>query len=224
PGGTGAQGTCGGGGAWPGGAAAGAEPPEPGRLYQAIIRYRDEHGHFPPAASLSPEGEPLLSWRVLILPQLGEEGLYKQFKLDEPWHSPHNKRLLARKPAAYGREFNRGERSRMLTPYVTGMGPGVILDARHQTKEADLKAGPSVIALLVERTGFDEGVLWTKPEDLDLASEQPLVDALVPTWHHSFKVLFADGKVRKLRKEGMDDRKLRALFRRDHQEKVEWKD
>ena len=46
-------------------------------------------------------GKPLLSWRVLILPYIEEEKLYKEFKLDEPWDSEHNKKLIARMPKLY---------------------------------------------------------------------------------------------------------------------------
>lgn len=32
----------------------------------------------------SKDGKPLLSWRVQLLPALGQKELYEQFKLDEP--------------------------------------------------------------------------------------------------------------------------------------------
>ena len=35
-----------------------------------------------------------LSWRVAILPYIEQDDLYKQFKLDEPWDSEHNKKLI----------------------------------------------------------------------------------------------------------------------------------
>lgn len=57
--------------------------------------------HLPPAGIYRKDGEPLLSWRVILLPYLGEEALYKEFKLDEPWDSPHNHRLLARMPEVF---------------------------------------------------------------------------------------------------------------------------
>ena len=56
---------------------------------------------FPPAYTTSKDGKPLLSWRVLILPYLEQEALYKEFHLDEPWDSPHNRTLIARMPAVY---------------------------------------------------------------------------------------------------------------------------
>jgi hypothetical protein len=53
-------------------------------------------------------GEPLLSWRVAVLPQLGEEDVYRQFKLDEPWDGPHNRALLSRMPKVYAAPGVRG--------------------------------------------------------------------------------------------------------------------
>jgi hypothetical protein len=38
---------------------------------------------------------------VALLPHLGEKELYEQFHLDEPWDSPHNRKLLAKIPKAY---------------------------------------------------------------------------------------------------------------------------
>jgi hypothetical protein len=48
-----------------------------------------------------PDGTPLLSWRVLVLPYLGQEELFAQFRLTEPWDSDHNVRLLDRMPSTY---------------------------------------------------------------------------------------------------------------------------
>src|SRR5262245_10907932 len=42
------------------------------------------------------DGRLLLSWRVALLPYLDEQKLYKEFKLDEPWDSEHNKKLVAK--------------------------------------------------------------------------------------------------------------------------------
>jgi len=40
-----------------------------------------------------------VSWRVLILPYIQQETLFKEFKLDEPWDSDQNKKLIAKMPA-----------------------------------------------------------------------------------------------------------------------------
>src|SRR5262249_21670890 len=61
----------------------------------AMHTYLDQHGTFPPAAIYDKDGKALLSWRVLLLPYIEADPLYKKFKLDEPWDSAHNKKLLA---------------------------------------------------------------------------------------------------------------------------------
>ena len=58
------------------------------RLALALHNYHDVHKRFPTAASYDDQGKPLLSWRVHLLPFLGQHELYRQFRLDEPWDSP----------------------------------------------------------------------------------------------------------------------------------------
>ena len=68
---------------------------------QAFHAYQEHFGHFPPAVSTDVSGRQLLSWRVHILPFIDEYDLYKRFRLDEPWDSDHNQRLVAEMPALY---------------------------------------------------------------------------------------------------------------------------
>src|SRR4051794_3490674 len=63
--------------------------------------YNDQHGALPPATVRGPDGKPLLSWRVLLLPYIEQDALFKRFRLDEPWDSPHNKALLEPMPRIY---------------------------------------------------------------------------------------------------------------------------
>ena len=60
------------------------------QLQLAVLKYESDVQRFPPAYSTDKDGKPLLSWRVHILRHLGEEQLYEQFHLDEPWDSLHN--------------------------------------------------------------------------------------------------------------------------------------
>jgi RNA polymerase sigma factor (sigma-70 family) len=71
-------------------------------LALAMQNYADGHqGRLPLAASVDKKGKALLSWRVELLPYLGQQELYNQFKRDEPWDSPHNRKLLSRMPAVF---------------------------------------------------------------------------------------------------------------------------
>src|SRR5262249_39427382 len=90
----------------------------------ALRSYNDTYGHLPPPAIVGKNGKPLLSWRVAILPYIEQHELYKQFKLDEPWDSPHNKKLIARMPdvfAAAGKTPRPG-----MTYYQYIVGPGAV--------------------------------------------------------------------------------------------------
>src|SRR5262245_54930051 len=51
----------------------------------AMRSYHDKFKRLPPAVARSKDGRPLHSWRVLLLPELEYDSLYKQIRLDEPW-------------------------------------------------------------------------------------------------------------------------------------------
>ena len=67
----------------------------------AMLNYENANGHFPPAYVADEKGRPMHSWRVLILPYLEEGELYKQYNMNEPWDSPHNRTLAAKMPKVY---------------------------------------------------------------------------------------------------------------------------
>jgi hypothetical protein len=58
-----------------------------------MLLYHYEHGTLPPAYTIDAKGKPLHSWRVLLLPYVGEEKLFAQIRLDEPWDSEHNRQF-----------------------------------------------------------------------------------------------------------------------------------
>ena len=64
----------------------------------ALHNYHQANGCFPPAYIADKNGRPMHSWRVLILPYLELDHLYKQYNFNEPWDGPNNKKLLAARP------------------------------------------------------------------------------------------------------------------------------
>ena len=56
-----------------------------------------------------------------ILPFLGETALFKQFHLDKPWDSAHNKKLISQMPAVYLCPTLKGKDSG-LTSYLAPVG------------------------------------------------------------------------------------------------------
>src|SRR5579871_332674 len=49
----------------------------------AVHDYHSANGHFPPAYVLGKDGKPWHSWRVLLLPYLHRDDLYKRYHFDE---------------------------------------------------------------------------------------------------------------------------------------------
>lgn len=61
----------------------------------AVENYGECNKQFPP------RGENGHSWRVYLLPYLGEQDLYNQIRLDEPWNSDWNKQFHNQMPRVY---------------------------------------------------------------------------------------------------------------------------
>jgi len=71
------------------------------QLYTALHCYHDEYQSFPPAFTVDAEGKPLHSWRVLVLPYLEAENLYRQIRMDEPWDSEYNRQFHDQMPNVF---------------------------------------------------------------------------------------------------------------------------
>src|SRR5262245_326487 len=95
------------------------------QILLAMHNYHDANGHFPHNI-LDDNGKPLLSWRVHLLPYLEAENLYKRFKLDEPWDSENNKKLLAEMPDVFRVGFEPKDTTK--TYYQAFAGPGKVLE------------------------------------------------------------------------------------------------
>ncbi|MBQ8285966.1 MAG: DUF1559 domain-containing protein [Thermoguttaceae bacterium] len=67
----------------------------------AIHNFTDVCGSAPPAYTVDENGEPLHSWRVALLPYIGESKLYSQIRHDEPWDSEWNSQFHDQMPAIY---------------------------------------------------------------------------------------------------------------------------
>jgi hypothetical protein len=137
---------------------------------RAMLQYNDRYGHFPVWASRSPDGTPLLSWRVHLLPFLGEEALYKQFHLDEPWDSQHNAALVERMPAAYR---SHDELPAGKTSFAVFVGEEAPFGDEQGIRMVDVWDGPENTIMVVE-AGPDKAIPWTKPEDLPYDAENPV--------------------------------------------------
>jgi hypothetical protein len=114
------------------------------------------------------DGKPLLSWRVAILPYLEQEPLFKLFKLDEPWDSPNNIKLLDKMPAVYDSPRARSK-LKGFTVYQTFMGNGAVPNSMFSV--GNIPDGTSNTIWCVEATA---AVPWTKPVHIPFEPEKDL--------------------------------------------------
>jgi hypothetical protein len=158
----------------------------------AMHNYHDVFKTFPPQASYAGK-KALLSWRVHILPFIEQDNLYRQFKLDEPWDSEHNKKLIKQIPELYrsplAKNLPEGK-----TTYLAPVGPNTIFKGPEGTPIGQITDGTSNTILTVE-ADESKAVYWTQPEDLKVDNQNPLT-GLRNEAVKGFVAGFADGSVR----------------------------
>lgn len=199
------------------------------KIHDALEAYHKDKGHYPPPAITTRDGKPLLSWRVALLPYMGEKALYEQFKLDEPWYSRHNKKLIVKIPQAFRSDSWNARHGK--TNYQLFVGEGSLFESGKSFKKDDIKDKPEH-TLLVAKTPYDHTARWSRPVDIAFNPKQPL------KWYHDkeeredpifggkrfqrepeMTLLMADGSKRRLEK--IDASVLKAIITRNGGETVD---
>jgi hypothetical protein len=171
----------------------------------AMHNYHDTYKKFPAQAIYDDNGKPLLSWRVQILPFIGQAQLYERFKLDEPWDSPHNIELSKIVVEAYSNPNLPGNK----TTYLAPAGQGMIMDGDKQRRIAEITDGTSYSIMLLE-ANREQAVIWTKPEDLAVDVDNPM-QGLGKVRAGIFMAGFADGSIHVISNE-VDREVLKYMF------------
>lgn len=161
------------------------------RIGQAILEYHEDYGKFPDTFNQDAEGNALLSWRVHLLPYLGQQELYDQFKLDEPWDSEHNRELRDEMPGVY---YNPSVREKhasdhkpsvSVTNYLLPVGEGTLFSGGEGKSDEEIIDEPAAIIMVVEANA-DQAATWTRPGDLDYDPGRP--------WRGLGKIRIAEGR------------------------------
>jgi hypothetical protein len=182
-----------------------------------------------------------LSWRVGLLPYIGERALYERFKLDEPWDSGHNKPLVGKMPDVFrsprggapaGHTFYRAflcrpvpkdpRRRNPRTAYPPPMTAEQV-KARYANSTMPLPLFPehTVVDGSANTLFFAEAagaVPWTKPDELVYDPADPL-PRLGGVYGDGFFAVSVAGAVVFV-PEGTDEKTVRALITSDGDETI----
>ena len=157
---------------------------------------------FPASCNMDENGRPLLSWRVHLLPYLEHDVLYQQFRLDEPWNSPHNQALIPLMPDVYRSPFsqapeghttylgNAGERGTFAKPSRSN-GELIVASTSGYSFD-DISDGLEHTWHVLE-VQDEHAIPWTQPADFDPPPGTDLSSWLRKVSGRGFLVLYCDG-------------------------------
>jgi hypothetical protein len=172
------------------------------QIGMAMHAYNDTYRKLPQHANYAkgPDQKPLLSWRVHILPYIEQGPLHQQFRLEEPWDSPHNKALVEKMPKIFAHPLRPDDAKKGLTYYQVFVGekadrthPPFVRDPSWNTSIQRIMAmdGSSNTFLVVEAS---QPVIWTKPDDISFSPDRPLPKLGLFTG--GFMAVMGDGSTR----------------------------
>lgn len=146
------------------------------RIAQAFTQYQAKNSAYPPSALNGPDGKRWHSWRVLLLPFLGEQELYDEYNFAEPWDSEANQKLLSKIPKVYQNPYaTEADSPLTLSAVITGketMFEPVDFDG---TKEGAKKAKGRTLDSIEDNLNQvmvgglispKANIKWTEPKDL----------------------------------------------------------
>ena len=190
------------------------------------------HNHYsaynllpPPKEGRDADGKSILSWRVHILPFMGELELYKQFRIKEPWNSEHNLKLLDKMPDIFKSSASGFDSYSDLKPgyttFLTPVGDDTIFGGTKPTKFSDVKDGLSNTIWLVEvKAEFAKP--WTSPQDYVFDAANPAMGlAEIAGDKPSFLAALGDGSVTKIPL-SLPPKSLLHLFQKSDGNAVNW--
>ncbi len=173
------------------------------KLILACHNFHDANKSLPASSLNDDEGRPLLSWRVSILPFIGQSKLYEQFKLDEPWDSEHNIKLVSQMPGDFVSDPSLIQQGK--TTFLMVVGDQAIGRSTEPYSLENVKDGTSRTIMFV-KAAPESAVEWTKPADWEFDPENPL-RGLAVTGQTQLLTAFADGSSHYI---SFDEKKIKA--------------
>jgi hypothetical protein len=172
------------------------------QLVLAMHNYHDANGTWPADTKGG------LSWRVLLLPYMEEENLFRQFVLDDAWDSDTNKKLIDKMPKIYTPTRAKADKGET---FYRGFGGSGAFPAGGGLKIFSMTDGLSNTVAVIDA---GEPVVWTKAgTDLDPdAKEFPKLGRMIGGDY--FFCGMCDGSTKKVLRK-FDEKALKAAVSRN---------
>jgi hypothetical protein len=159
------------------------------QLVFACQKYQSGSLRFPPPFTTDPSGQPLHSWRVLILPYIEELALYDDLDLTKPWDHPDNLKHAHRMPSIFKcgeYEARANDRfANVMTSYNAVVGKETVWHPTEPRSFDDVRDGASNTIMIVESDAHR--VHWMSPNDVrfdEIISMNPEGETNLLTSHH----------------------------------------
>lgn len=182
----------------------------------AFHRYHDEHGHFPPPVLRGPDGKTPYSWRVAILPAMGEQELYDEYDRNQRWNSSDNLKVLDKIPEVFRHPADDADSTNAGYFVFSGEHTAVGEPDGDGIAMRDIWDGTSNTLLAVEA---QRDIAWTRPKDIAFV-EYDTPTSIGGWFDDGFFAATSDGWVSYFRSPP-DERSLRAVITRDKNEIVD---
>ena len=164
----------------------------------ALLNYESAYGHLPGDVIDAKTKKPLLSWRVQLLPFFEEDDLYRQFKLDEPWDSENNKKLIEKLPKVFAPTRAKAKPGETFYRGFAGKGESAGLFA--PGKPARIVEFTDGLSHTIGIIDAGEPVVWTKPDSdlpVDPKGELPKLGGMID---EDFYCVMMDGSVKTVKR------------------------
>ena len=179
-------------------------------LAQGLIKHESAKMFFPYSSVDDESYERVgtkLSWRVQILPFIGESQLYEEFKHDEPWDSTHNLALVNRMPKLFKCDHVNLPLGKtlfampMISKETFSSNPefAPFFAPNSPTTFRNMKDGFSNTIMIVE-VNPNRAATWTAPQDWEFDPDGSKA-GLGEAWPDRILVALGDGSVHSLKKD-----------------------
>lgn len=146
----------------------------------ALNSYAADYGTYPPATLRDTAGRPLHSWRVLILPYLGEQETFDQFDLSKPWDHETNLQASYMMPSVYAHPNDANSMGGQ-SGYYLMTGPGTLFPATGPLSpdKMDDKSSQTILVIAGVPSLSTSLGGWAEPVDLNSNMMQGVVNGTV---------------------------------------------